>query len=470
MISLYDHQSDLLQRASARMAEKIKRLLIVLSTGGGKTRIATRICESSIARGVVPVWFMVHRRELLDQAAKAFSDAGLPFGYVARGHDIDGDRPVQIVLIDSLPRRKHYLSTPRVIIPDEAHHCTAPKWSNVQAEFPRAFYIGLTATPQRLDGKGLGTHFDEIVQGPGMRWLIDNGFLADYRIFAPPPTTLDLSHVGHVAGEFNHKQVTEAVAKSTIVGDSIAEYRKHAAGKRCLIRAVGVEESEKAAEAFRKEGYVAVHLDAKTSDHDRRRLFNDFRRGEVTHLCNVDLFGEGVDIPGVECLIDLRPTESLTYYLQFVGRMLRAAPGKTHGIYLDQVGNTMRHGMPDEEREWSLEGRRKRKKPAAIFTCKACFGAFPKPFRICPSCGEFSKTLTISRGAPKRVEGELHELSKDMFGKLQRTGKKYDPAQGRAKTMHELVQYAIGKGYDKPEGWAKRIFDARMRKRRGRAA
>jgi DNA repair protein RadD len=467
MIDLRPYQEEHLERVRAAMRRKVKRPLIVLPTGGGKTRMATKICESSIERDFLPVWFMVHRRELLDQTSQAFSDAGLPVGIVAAGYDVEGSKPLQIVLIDSLPRRLQYLPAPRVIIPDEAHHCCAPKWKSVQDAYPNAFYVGLTATPQRLDGKGLGTHFDEIIEGPTMRWLINSGYLAEFKIYAPPPVTLDMSQVGHIGGEFNKHQMKEAVEKSTIVGDSIAEYRKHAMGTRCLIRSVGVEASAKVAEEFRKAGFAAVHLDAKTPAGERRRLFNDFKRGEITHLCNVDLFGEGIDIPGVESLIDLRPTDSLTFYLQYIGRMLRPAPGKSHGIYLDQVGNTMRHGMPDEVRAWSLDGKRKKKKPPAVFQCKVCFGTFGSPFRACPSCGAITVT-SGSRAPPKQVDGELHELNAEMLAKSRYAKKKIDPARRRARTLEELVRYAISQGYEKAERWAMHVFNARQQKERAR--
>jgi superfamily II DNA or RNA helicase len=464
MIDLYPHQEDQYGRVRACMLRKVMRPLVVLSTGGGKTRIATRMCQTSISKGFAPIWFVVHRRELLDQAVAAFAAAGLNVGIVASGYETHGNRLMQVVLINSLPRRKQFLQKPRLIIPDEAHHSVAPKWSEMQADNPQAFYVGLTATPERLDGRGLGTHFSEIVEGPPMRWLIDNGYLADYKIFAPPPTTLDLSKIKHQGGDFNKHEIAERVAKSTIVGDSIAEYRKHAMGTSCIIRSVGVEASFHTAEAFKAAGFVAVHLDAKTPDLDRRRMFKDFKRGEISHLCNVDLFGEGVDIPGVQSLIDLRPTESLTLFLQYIGRMLRPAPGKTHGIYLDQVGNTMRHGMPDEVREWSLEGKRKKKKPAAVFTCKVCYGTFAQPFRVCPQCGEIVSGFVQSRAEPKRVDGELQELNKELLAKSQH-GRKYDIARGRAKTLEELIRYGVEKGYAKPERWAHHVFNARQQKR-----
>lgn len=471
MIELRPFQEDLLERVRVAMRNKVRRPLIVLSTGGGKTVLATHISAASIARQFAPIWFMVHRHELLDQTVQAFCDAGLSVGVVAAGHAVEGSRPLQVVLIGSLPRRMQYLHAPRVIIADEAHHCCAPQWAKVQAMFPEAYYIGLTATPQRLDGKGLGSHFDQIIEGPSMRWLINSGYLADYKIFAPPPTTLDLSQVRQLGGDFNKHQLADAVGRSTIVGDSIAEYRKHAMGTRCLIRSVGVEASAQVAEAFKAAGFVAVHLDAKTPSAERRRMFNDFRRGEITHLCNVDLFGEGIDIPGVQSLIDLRPTNSLTYYLQFIGRMLRQAPGKTYGIYLDQVGNsTLRHGMPDAVHAWSLDGRRKKKKSPAVFTCKVCYGAFSKPFRVCPECGAIIVGYNTSRAEPQRVDGELHEINAEMLAKSRygKARKKIDPARRRARTLEELVRYAISQGYEKAERWAMHVFSARQQKMRAR--
>jgi superfamily II DNA or RNA helicase len=251
------------------------------------------------------------------------------------------------------------------------------------------------------------------------------------------------------------------MAKSTIVGDSIEEYRKHAAGLRTLIRSVSVDASKAACEAFRSAGHAAAHLDGKTPEGERTRTFEAFARGDLTHLFNVDLFSEGIDIPGVECCMDLRPTESLTLFLQFIGRMLRPAPGKACGVYLDHVGNVARHGLPDEVREWSLDGRKRAKKPAAVYTCKHCYGTFGAPFRYCPNCGEAVSVNLSARAAPEQVDGELRELNADMLA-AERARRTYDPARGRAQTLEELTEYARQKGY-KP-GWAKYIFDARQKK------
>lgn len=457
MISLRPYQEELRLNVSAAMRAGCKRPLVVLPTGGGKTAVATDMISRSLARGFGPCWFVVHRKELLRQTAEAFAKADLSLGMVATGYPTEGSRQAQVVLIGSLAKRAQYLQPPRVIIVDEAQHACAASWKKVQEAYPDAFYVGLSASPRRLDSKGLGAHFDKIIEGPSMRWLIDNGFLCDYRIFAPPPP--DLSSVDHVAGEFNQGQLAEVLAKSTIVGDSIVEYEKHAHGKRTLIRCVSVESSKQACETFRNAGYAAVHIDAKTPEGERVRQFEAFKRGDVSHLFNVDLFGEGVSIDGIECLIDLRPTESLTMYLQFVGRLLRFVPGKV-GIYLDQVGNTMRHGMPDEIREWSLDGKRKKTKPPKIFTCKHCYGAFANPFRYCPLCGEKVEGYTGARADPERVDGELQELTGETVAKHRRA---FDADRTRARTLEDLIAYGKSKGYK--DGWALRVHAARQAKR-----
>lgn len=461
-LELRPYQETARAEVSAAMRAGCKRPLLVLPTGAGKTAIATDMLRRSIARGFGPCWFMVHRKELLRQTAEAFAKADLSPGIVATGYPTEGSRAVQTVLIGSLARRAQYLAPPRVIIVDECHHAVAASWRKVQEQYPDAFYIGLSASPQRLDRRGLGDHFDKIIEGPQMRWLIDNGYLSDFRIFAPPPP--DLSQVGHVAGEFNQGELAEVLAKSTIVGDSIREYEKHAAGKRTLIRCVSVDASKAACEMFRSAGYAAVHIDAKTPEGERVRLFESFKRGDVSHLFNVDLFGEGVSIDGIECLIDLRPTESLTMYLQFVGRLLRFVPGKV-GIYLDQVGNTARHGFPDDVREWSLDGKRAKKKPAKIFTCKACYGAFAQPFRYCPVCGEAVAGYTGARADPQRVEGELTELTRDKMPPTStKKGRVYDADYRSARTLEQLISYARDKQYKSPERWAMHVFDARQKK------
>lgn len=461
MISLRPYQEDLRAKVSAAMRSGVKRPLVVMATGGGKTAVAAYMAHTSIVRDIYPVWFLVHRRELMQQTATAFSDAGIDTGMVARGHELQPWRKAQVVLLGSLKRRMAMLPTPRVIIPDEAHHCCASTHAKVLEAYPDAWKIGLTATPERLDRRGLKDHFDAILEGPSMRWLIDNGHLADYKIFAPP--SVDVSGVHTMAGDFNKAELEDVLAKSTITGDAVREYKKHADGKRAIVRSLSREDSRKVAEAFTQAGYSAVHIDGTTPDGERAAMFSAFKRGDISILCNVELFGEGVDVPGVECCIDLRPTKSLTMYLQFIGRALRSAPGKDKAIIIDHAGNVERHGLPDDPREWSLEGKIKRE-VRKIFTCKHCYGVFAVYFTVCPSCGALVEQTRQGRGGPVQVDGELKEIDLDAM----RQRRQYDLDRKRARTLEELQAYGRQKGYK--DGWAKKVYEARLCKQRAAAS
>ncbi len=474
MIQLRPYQIDVRNRISEKLREGTRRLIVVMPTGAGKTALAACMTATSIERKVAPVWFVVHRRELMRQTAIAFANAGISVGIVARGHALEPSRPAQVVLLPSLKKRMHLLPPPRLIVPDEAHHCAANGYKLLIDAFPRAWLIGLSATPERLDSKGLGDFFDEIVEGPTLRELIDDGYLVDYKVYAPPQSA-NISDVHTVAGDFNKKELHAALAKSTITGDAVKEYRKHVGGWRTIIRSLSIDDSKLSAEAFANDGWRAVHLDGTTPEHQRTADFEAFKRGEITHLCNVDLFSEGVDISGVQCCIDQRHTKSLTYFLQFVGRMLRPeyAPGfdlstrsgrlasiaasrKPYAVYIDQVGNVERHGLPCDERTWSLDGRQKRE-VRKTFTCKKCYGVFSEHFTVCPSCGATSERVAQGRVGPEQVAGELVEVDKDKVRKRPVYSKERRMA---GRTLEDLKKYAAAKGYK--ESWAVKLYAARQ--------
>lgn len=474
-IDLRPYQTDLLGKVSAAMREGSRRNLLVAPTGAGKTRIAAYIADTSVQRGVAPVWFLVHRRELLTQTAKAFADLGINVGLVARGLPMQPAKPVQVVLIGSLRKRSHLLPTPRLLIPDEAHHAVAKSWSDIAEKYPRAWSCGLSASPARLDGRGLGAHFDRLIIGPTLRELIDDGYLVDYKCFAPP-SSVDVTGVHKLGGDFNKKELHVALAKSTITGDAVKEYRKLVPGWRTIIRALSIEDSMATAAAFREDGWNAVHIDGKTKEHQRIADFGAFKSGKITHLCNVDLFGEGIDISGVQCCIDQRPTDSLTLFLQFVGRMLRpeyaagfdlntrdgrlaaiAASNKPYAVYIDQVGNIERHGLPCDIREWSLDGKKKKRDIRKTFTCKKCYGVFDHPFSVCPSCGAASERVSQGRVGPEQVEGELVEVDK---ARRRPTYTKEYRMAGRS--LEDLKAYAKARGYK--ESWATYRWNARQQK------
>jgi superfamily II DNA or RNA helicase len=327
--------------------------------------------------------------------------------------------------------------------------------------FAKAKHVGLSATPQRLDGKGLDDCYRSMVVGPSVSWLIQNKYLVPYRAFAP--NTPDMTGVHTRMGDYNKAEVEGLMDRPTITGDAIREYSKRALGRRAVVFCISIAHSQHVAESFRAAGIIAVHLDGNTPKPERKSVIAAFKRNEIQVLCNVDLFGEGFDLPALEVCIMLRPTESLALYLQQVGRALRTSEGKTHALILDHAGNVMRHGLPDDDREWSLEGRKKadrepgeREEP--IKQCEKCFHVHA-PAPKCPNCG-FVYEVTGREVA--HVDGELQELDVEALRRAKMV------EQGRARDLEQLVQVGKARGMNNPQGWARHVLRAREEKERKR--
>lgn len=439
------------------MLKGIRRILICSPTGSGKTALTAHMIKTAAEKGMSS-WFVVHRRELIKQSVKAFDKAGVFHGIISNGFPEDPRPLVQIAGVQSLARRVHRVKKPRLIVWDECHHVASKSWTNIFNAFPDAFHIGLTATPERLDGKGLGDFFDHMIRGPDVRWLIENSYLSDYKLYAP--NSLNMAGVHSRMGDFVRSEVVSAVDKPTITGSAIKEYKSHANGKRAVTFCASIEHSSHVVDQFRAAGISAAHLDGTDDSSYRDRILADFEAGHIKVLSNVDLFGEGFDLPSIECGILLRPTQSLSLYLQQIGRVLRTFPGKEGAIILDHVGNWERHGLPDSERDWSLEGRQAREKKGdgerPVKICEVCFAAqFIGP-KACRFCGhEFEKkTREI-----QEVEGELKEVDIKMI-KRDRWSR-----QVKAESLEDLYQEGKRRGYKNARGWAKHVFNARQRKK-----
>ncbi len=442
---LRPYQVDILDQARAAMQRGVRSLVIHAPTGAGKTALTAHMIKTAAARGVRS-WFLMHRVELLRQAAATFQNVGVEFGVVAAGFTPSPHSMVQLCSIGTLKRRLDRLQAPGLIIYDESHHVAAKSWSDIHEAYPGAFHVGLTATPERLDGKGLGSFFREMIKGPSVKWLIDNGFLSKYRM-ACPPNGINAEGVHRSMGDFNHAELAVVADVPTITGNAVREYIKRAHGKRAIARGVNIHHSKDIAAQFNAAGITARHVDGETPHAERLAAMESFVRGETLVLSNVDLFSEGVDVPAVECILDLRPTQSLTLWLQFCGRVLRPAPGKAHAIIIDMAGNLQRHGLPCQEREWSLAGRKKSKTAggASVMICPSCFGAqFGRP-PFCSLCGfEFE----VKEGREiKMIDGELVEV--DIEAERAKIQAKRE--QGMART----------RGYKNPHFWALNILKAR---------
>lgn len=454
MLKLRDYQEQIIEAVRDQMRKGRKKILIQAPTGSGKTALTASMLGSASSKGIRS-WFNVHRRELVKQSIDAFNLAEVPHGTVASGFAFNPDPLVQICSVGTLAHRYARIRKPQMIIWDECHHIAAGTWAKIFKFFPDAYHIGLTATPQRLDGKGLDDWFDTMVEGPTVSWLIENKFLADYKLYAP--SSISMTGVKRSMGDFQRAATSEIMNKPTITGNAIKEYQKQAMGKRAVVFAVSVEHSKCIVNQFNAMGIPAAHIDGGANANERDYKLHQFKEGKVKILSNVELFGEGFDLPSIEAAILLRPTQSLGLYLQQVGRVLRPSPGKDHAIILDHAGNCERHGLPDQDRQWSLKGRAARGKNAegpAIKICQACFAAQPPG----PSCRYCSVVFEVQSREIEEVDGELVEMNPELRKWLNKK------KQSKARTEEELYQEGVRRKMKRPRLWARHVMRARRAK------
>lgn len=457
--ALRDYQVEIIRKTRALMKEGKKSILIQSPTGSGKTLLTAHMVKTAADKGMGS-WFICHRRELVRQSMKAFDGEGVSYGVIANGFLGDRRKAVQIASIQTLVKRYRYYRKPKLLIWDEAHHLGAKSWEELYKEFPESFHILLTATPLRLDGKGLGNYANAIVSGPSVQWLIENKFLAPYRIYVP--STIDLAGVRSRMGDYVTSELAQAADKPTITGDAIKHYKRYANGKRAVVFCCSVAHSEHVVKQFKEAGIPAEHCDGQTPPEERDEKVRRFAEGSIRVLSNVELFGEGFDLPAIEASILLRPTKSLGLYLQQVGRALRPSPGKDSAIILDHAGNCETHGLPDEEREWSLaDGLRKKSGKSdevsgSVKVCPACFAAQWSGRTTCQFCGHVFET----KGREvTEAEGELVEIDPAVF-RAQRAKEQWS-----AQSLEDLVRLGHSRGYRHPERWAHHVFQARQRQK-----
>lgn len=433
-MNLRPYQQKLFDDCRKLHASGTRNVLAVLPTGGGKTVVFSEYIR---AHGG-PTCAIAHRQELVTQMSLALARDGVKHRIVGpasvvklavrqhmeevgRSH-YDPQARVAVAGVDTLIRRREQLERWRQSVTlwviDEAHHlCLGNKWGEAVEMFPNAIGLGVTATPCRADGKGLGRHadgvFDAMVEGPSMRRLIDQKYLTEYRIFAPP-NDLDLSDVNvGGTGDYTMPGLKKAVRRSKVVGDVVSHYLRIAKGKLGVTFATDVETARDIASQFEAAGVPAAALDAKTPAAERITTIRKFRRRELLQLVNVDLFGEGFDLPAIEVVSMARPTQSYGLYSQQFGRALRILEGKTEALVIDHVGNVLRHGLPDRVREWTLDRREGRGKSAAsdavpTTACPECCGVYERIHAACPYCGHAPEPA--SRSGPEFVDGDLSEL------------------------------------------------------------
>jgi superfamily II DNA or RNA helicase len=482
MIDLRPYQQQAVEELRACYRRKCRAPLYQLPTGGGKTYVFAYIAMQAAARGN-SVLILVHRKELLTQASMSLAKIGVQHNLIAQPQHIreamflhiqafnqsfvNIGSPVTVASVDSLIRRFDRVQPPKLIICDEAHHLLKTnKWGKVIFHFPNARILGVTATPCRSDGKGLGVDsngfFDALVKGCKMQQLIDDGFLLRPKVFAPP-TKLDASKIKTTRGDYDQKQLAEATDEPPITGDAIEHYAKICPHVPAIAFCVSINHARHVSEQFNAAGFVSRVIDGTMPDAERRANINALAHGKIDVLTSCDIVSEGTDIPVVGCGILLRKTKSEALYLQQTGRVLRPYKGQTDAIILDHVGNCLEFGLPEAEREWTLDGLKKRtrknkqeKFDVKIVQCPECFFVHA-PAPKCPNCGHIYETKNSDDPEVNKDEN-LHEVKGAEAEFLRR--QRHAEIQ-KAKTLDDFRAIGRARGYS-PK-WAQIMFMRRTK-------
>lgn len=435
MLTLRPYQKSIIRKTHQSMATGSRRPLVVAPTGSGKTAMFAWMAAETQKKGKT-VWFLVHRAELYDQTIETFDRFGI-------------ER--KSIYVGMIRRQNKDFSEPDLIVFDEAHHSSAATWRRLIDRYPDCHMIGLTATPCRLDGAPLGEIYDDLIVGVSTADLIASGYLSDYDYYSVPVADLE----GLKTRGKDYDAADSAARMITVCGDVVSNYKQRAADLSAICFCASVDHSKEMAKAFRSAGIRAEHFDGDTPNKKRKELVRGFRSGDIQILTNVDLVGEGFDMPDCDCVIQLRPTQSLSLYLQQCGRALRPRDGK-RAVILDHVGNYTRHGLPADHREWSLDTRVS--SPATVSEqglflirqCRECYACFEAKHDACPVCGaEYELTgLEIRNVEDIRLEKILAEEQRERDNYLRSSA-----AMAAARSYSDYCEIAKARGYKK--GWAR---------------
>lgn len=460
-VELRAYQSEAIDRVRASF-RRHRRVLLQSPTGSGKTVMFGHIAHSAQAKGT-RVCIVAHRRELIRQASDKLSFVGVEHGVISATQRRPIRAQVVVASVQTLARRlDHYQDAFDLLIEDEAHHAVAGQWAKVRAALPKARILGVTATPERLDGRGLGEAFDDLVLGPEIRSLIADGYLSDYDAFTAPGGGPDLTGIRTKMGDFDAVGLASIMERSALVGDAVEHYRQHLAGRPAIAFCVNRRHAEAVAERFRAAGYASEAVDGALDDDVRDRRIGGLADGGLNVLTSCDLISEGLDIPAVAGAILLRPTKSLGLFMQQVGRAFRPKSDGSKAVILDHAGNIHRHGLPCQTREWSLTASKRKKGGAApVRTCGECFSICFAGSTSCPACG--TAFGGEGRAAPDEVAGELidakaHWFSADGRPIVERRRPDIDQAVRQCRSWEDLEGLRKSLGFK--HGWSARVAES----------
>lgn len=417
-IDLRPYQQEVIGKLRAAVAAGHRRILLVAPTGAGKTVIASALIAGASSREKRALVF-AHRRELVTQTSKKVYAAGLDHGIIQAGFPARPDAPIQVASIQTLHARavRGSMETPPadLVVVDEAHRARAESYRQILDRYRDSVVIGLTATPVRGDGRGLGNIFDAMVECPSVAELIAMGFLVPTRVYAPSEP--DLKGVRTRAGDYIEGELAERMDRSDLIGDITAHWFRLAENRKTVVFATNVKHSRHIAEEFLAAGVPAAHIDGKTPTEERDCILARLAAGDIRVVTNCMVLTEGWDCPDVSCCILARPTKQIGLYRQMVGRVLRTAPGKTDALVLDHAGSTVMHGFAEDPITWTLheDSRAENKAHAArkarhghngVVECHEC-KTLRMPGKACPSCGWMPKGRAE---APNVADGDLDRI------------------------------------------------------------
>ncbi len=460
-IAPFPDQMELINGVRSAMRSH-KSILMQSATGTGKTVMASYMMQQAHSKGS-RCMFVVPRRELLRQTAKTLDGYHIPYGVIASGWTDNQFARIRLATAGTLVRRLDTVKPPNILFVDETHYGGGDLDRIITwARDGGSWIVGLSATPWKLSGKGIGEWYDTMIQGPQISWLIENRRLSDYRLFAP--SRPDLSGIKTMAGDYNKGQLDDFMtADRVLIGNAVKHYREHAMGRLNVAFGTSVKHAEIIAQSFRDAGIPAAHVSGAMDDDEIARRVRAFARRELLVLANCSLLTFGFDLSSaagvdvtIECMSDLAPTQSLSLQLQKNGRVLRMKDYPA--LIFDHAGNIDRHGLPDQDREWTLQGKDKRsggQKTEPTRQCQTCYFVH-RPAPVCPNCGS---VYPVQSREIEEIEGELQEVSRDQERREARQ------AQGMAKTLYDLIRHGKLKGMRYPEQWAARVMTARAAKK-----
>mgnify|MGYP003287930734 CR=1 FL=1 len=423
-MQLRPYQQQLITDIKSSIRRGNRAVVAVLGCGGGKSVIQGTIAANATAKGN-RVLFLVHRKELCEQITNTFRMCGVDFNLCTVG------------MVQTISKRLDLTAKPDIIITDECHHSTAKTYTKIYDAFPDALKLGFTATPCRLNQGGLGDVYSDLIVSVSTQWLIENNYLSPYKYYSVK--LADTSNLHIRAGEYKADEVNELMQNKEIYGETVKQWERLAKNKKTIVYCASVEASRMTAIEFQSAGYSSYSLDGTTPKNERRNAMERFRNGDIKILCNAELFGEGLDVPDCECVVLLRPTQSLTLYIQQSMRSMRYMPNKT-AIIIDHVGNCYQHGLPDDDRAWTLEPKKKQENTVKIRECQNCYAVYPPTKTKCPYCG-YEATKEVQRKDKKIVDIDLVEV------KRQENLKNTRLQDAELNTWAEVVEFQKAKNY-----------------------